>query len=149
VELQSQLNDDEVIDNTSNGGQNYRLYFDQYTGSKYHLTDGIPAGQLYSFYSGCSVILRSGGDDAGVDWLVKGHETTASFDSDLANDATPVATGNVYGLAAEILPGGSKLVVAGTAFSLTSKLPLRTMHIPTCSSLPYPRLAALCRLLLS
>src|SRR5450830_1722005 len=46
------LNYDEVIDDTSNGGQNYRLYFDDYTGSKYHLTDGIPVGRTYSFYSG-------------------------------------------------------------------------------------------------
>src|SRR5450830_349653 len=110
------LNDDEVIDDTSNGGQNYRLYFDDYTGSKYHLTDGIPVGRTYSFYSGCSVILKSGGSEANVDWLVKGHPTTASLDSDLAGDATPVAMGNVYGLAAEILPGGGKVVVGGTAF---------------------------------
>ncbi|HZL82519.1 MAG TPA: CehA/McbA family metallohydrolase, partial [Candidatus Deferrimicrobium sp.] len=87
------LNDDEVIDNTSNGGQNYRLYFDDYTGTTYHLTDNIPVGETYSFYSGCSVILKSGGSDAQVDWLVKGHTTTASLDSDLANDATPVAQG--------------------------------------------------------
>src|SRR5450759_1593790 len=110
------LNDDEVIDDTSNGGQNYRLYFDDYTGSKYHLTDGIPVGRTYSFYSGCSVILKAGGSDANVDWLVKGHPTTASLYSDLAVDATPVAMGNVYGLAAEILPGGGKVVVGGTAF---------------------------------
>src|SRR5450830_1682689 len=110
------LNDDEVIDNTSNGGQNYRLYFDDYTGSKYHLTDGIPVGRTYSFYSGCSIILKSGGNNAQVDWLVKGHATTASLDSDLANDAVPVAQGNVYALAAEVLPGGGKVVVGGTAF---------------------------------
>jgi hypothetical protein len=110
------LNDDEVIDDTSNGGQNYRLYFDDYTGSKYHLTDKVPVGETYSFYSGCSVILKAGGSDANVDWLVKGHPTTASLDSDLAGDATPVAMGSVYGLAAEVLPGGGRVVVGGTAF---------------------------------
>src|SRR5450830_633499 len=110
------LNDDEVIDNTSNGGQNYRLYFDDYTGTMYHLTDNIPVGETFSFYSGCSVILKSGGSNTQVDWLVKGHATTASLDSDLANDATPVAQGNVYALAAEVLPGGGKVVVGGTAF---------------------------------
>jgi uncharacterized repeat protein (TIGR02543 family) len=110
------LNDDEVVDNTSNGGQAYRLYFDDYTGSKYHLTDNVLVGETYSFYSGCSVILRAGGSDANVDWLVKGHTTTASLDSDLAGDATPVTQGNVYGLAAEVLPGGGKVVVGGTAF---------------------------------
>src|SRR5450830_205902 len=110
------LNDDEVIDNTSNGGQNYRLYFDDYTGTMYHLTDNIPVGETFSFYSGCSVILKAGGSDANVDWLVKGHPTTATLDSDGASDATPVAMGDVYALAAEVLPGGGKVVVGGTAF---------------------------------
>src|SRR5450830_639707 len=110
------LNDDEVIDNTSNGGQNYRLYFDDYTGTMYHLTDNIPVGETFSFYSGCSVILKSGGSNTQVDWRVKGHATTASLDSDLANDAVPVAMGDVYALAAEVLPGGGKVVVGGTAF---------------------------------
>ena len=71
-------------------------------------------GETYSFYSGCSVILKTGGSDANVDWLVKGHPTTASLDSDLAGDATLVVQGNVYGLAAEVLPGGGKVIVAGT-----------------------------------
>lgn len=52
------FNDDEVIDNTTNGGQNYRLYFNKYTSSKYDLTAGVPADGKYSFYSGCSIIPR-------------------------------------------------------------------------------------------
>ena len=110
------LNDDEVIDDTSNGGQNYRLYFDDYTGSRYHLTSNVAAGETYSFYSGCSIVLKSGGNDADVDWLVRGHATTATLDSDLAHDAVSVAQGNVYALAAELLPGGGRVVVGGTAF---------------------------------
>lgn len=110
------FNDDEVIDKTSNGGQEFRLYFDEYTSSKYNLTKDVPAGYTYSAYSGCSVILKAGGNAANVDWIVKGHETTEILDSDLQNDATPVTKGNVYTLAAEVLPNGSKVVVAGTTF---------------------------------
>jgi len=110
------FNDDEVIDNTSNGGQNFRLYFDDYTSSKYGLTNNILKGLTYSAYSGCSVMLKDGGSDEKVDWLVKGHDTTETMDSDLQNDATPVSKGNVNSLAAEILPGGGKVIVAGTTF---------------------------------
>lgn len=111
-----QFNDDEVIDNTSNGGQNYRLYFDDYTSAKYHLTDNIPSNETYSAYSGCSVIPKEGGNANAVDWLVKGHDTTETMDSDLQNDATAVTKGNVNALAAEILPNGSRVIVAGTTF---------------------------------
>ncbi|MEG0772154.1 CehA/McbA family metallohydrolase [Clostridium sp.] len=110
------FNDDEVIDKTSNGGQEFRLYFDDYTSSKYNLTSNVPSGETYSFYSGCSVVLKSGGDEATIDWLVKGHDTTEILDSDLANDATPVVKGNVNVLAAEVLPSGSKVIVAGSTF---------------------------------
>lgn len=110
------FNDDEVIDNTYNGGQNYRLYFDDYTSSKYNLTGNIPEGLLYSAYSGCSVLLKDGGDETYVDWLVKGHDTTESFDSDSQNDAVAVLKGDVKSIAAEVLPEGGKIVVAGTTF---------------------------------
>lgn len=110
------LNDDEVIDNVYKGSNNYTLFFDEYTGQKYNLTDNIPAGQTYRFYSGSSVVPAAGGDAGKVDWLVKGHDTTESLDSDNKSDAVPVAKGNVYVLAAEVLPGGGKLVVGGTSF---------------------------------
>lgn len=110
------FNDDEVVDDNSNGGQNYRLYFDKYTGSKYKLTTDIPDGETYSFYSGCSVVLKDGSSDANIDWLVKGHDTTYSIDSDLANDCTPIDKGKVNALAAEILPNGAKVIVAGSTF---------------------------------
>lgn len=110
------FNDDEVIDNVSNGGQNYRLYFDKYTSTKYNLTNNIVPGYTYSAYSGCSVILKSQGSDERVDWLVKGHDTTEILDSDLQGDATPVEKGQVYSLATEVLSNGSKVIVAGTTF---------------------------------
>lgn len=110
------FNDDEVIDNTSNGGQNYRLYFDDYVGSKYGLTDNIVSGEQYSAYSGCSVILKENGDASNVDWLVKGHDTTEILDSDSQGDNVSVEKGNVYSLATEVLPSGGKIIVAGTTF---------------------------------
>jgi LPXTG-motif cell wall-anchored protein len=110
------FNDDEVIDKASNGGQEFRLYFEDYTSSKYGLTNNILSGLTYSAYSGCSVLLKEGGNDAKVDWLVKGHATTEILDSDLQKDAIPVAKGAVNSLAAEILPGGGKVIVAGSTF---------------------------------
>ncbi len=110
------VNDDEVVDYTSNGGQEYRLYFDRYVSTKYNLTDNIPEGTTYSFYSGCSVIIRDGGSDEVVDWLVKGHETTGTIDSDNHGDNVPVEQGNVYAIGAELLPTGAKIIVAGTVF---------------------------------
>lgn len=110
------FNDDEVIDKTTNGGQEFRLYFDHYTSNKYGLTNNIPKDLTYSAYSGCSVILKDGGSEENVDWLVKGHETTEILDSDLQNDAASVEKGNVNSLAAEVLPGGGKLIAAGTTF---------------------------------
>ncbi|HWQ30404.1 MAG TPA: CehA/McbA family metallohydrolase [Negativicutes bacterium] len=110
------VNDDEVVDNVSNGGQPYRLYFDRYTSSKYGLTEGILEGTTYSFYSGASVIQSAGGDGATIDWLVKGHETTETMDSDYQGDNVPVAKGDVNAIGAELLDSGAKLIVAGTIF---------------------------------
>ncbi|MGE5631515.1 MAG: CehA/McbA family metallohydrolase [Caulobacteraceae bacterium] len=110
------FNDDEVIDNTSNGGQNFRLYFDDYTSSKYNLANGIPEGETYSAYSGCSVLLKQDGNEERVDWLVKGHGTTETLDSDLQGDNIPVEKGDVRTLAAEVLNSGARLVAAGTTF---------------------------------
>lgn len=110
------FNDDEVIDKATNGGQEFRLYFNRYTSSKYGITNNIPRDLTYSAYSGCSVILKDGGSDEWVDWLVKGHDTTEILDSDLQNDAIPVSKGDVNSIAAETLPGGGKVVAAGTTF---------------------------------
>ncbi len=111
------FNDDEVVDNTSNGGQPYRLYFDQYISSKYDLTNNVPEGYTYSYYSGNSVILKENADDTAVDFLIKGHSTTETIDADSSQfDRIPVAQGDVKVLAAEILPGGGKVIVAGSTF---------------------------------
>lgn len=110
------FNDDEVVDNTTNGGQAYRLAFNKFTSSKYNLTDGIPEGETYSFYSGCSVLLKPQGDTSMVDYLVMGHDTTEALDSDNAGDNTAVTKGDICALAAEKLSSGAKIIVAGSTF---------------------------------
>lgn len=110
------VNDDEVVDNTLNGGQPYRLYFNRYISTKYNLTNDIPEGTTYSFYSGSSVILREGGSAEAVDWLVKGHTTTETLDSDYQGDNVAVAKGNVNVIGAELLSSGAKIIVAGSIF---------------------------------
>jgi len=116
IETNLRVNDDEVVDEVNNGGQTYRLYFDRYVSTKYNLTDNIPEGTTYSFYSGCSVILSDEGNDEAVDWLVKGHETTKTIDADNQGDNIPIEQGNVNVIGAEILPSGAKVIVAGTIF---------------------------------
>jgi hypothetical protein len=111
------FNDDEVVDKTNNAGQTFRLFFDDYNyTSKYELTKDVPKEQLYSFYSGCSVIPEKGADETNIDYLLKGHDTTETLDSDLKNDAITVDKGNVNAIAAEMLPSGAKIVVAGSTF---------------------------------
>ncbi|MBW6411554.1 CehA/McbA family metallohydrolase [Clostridium sp. YB-6] len=111
------VNDDEVIDATNNGGQEYRLYLTKYDSPKYDLVKGIEDGKdQYSFYNGASVILKDGSEGENVDFLVKGHDTTTTKDADGQNDNTPVKMGEVNTVGAEMLPGGGKVVVAGSTF---------------------------------
>lgn len=76
-----QINDDELIDQDENGGQPYRLYFDDFN---YDSTDpavrsileGVAeSGLTYSSYSGCSVSVGKG------EAIVYGHDTTYSINS--------------------------------------------------------------------
>ena len=75
------VNDDELIDQDENGGQPYRLYFDDFNDSS---TDpavqaalaGLEgSGKVYSSYSGCSVSVGEG------EAIVFGHDTTYSINS--------------------------------------------------------------------
>lgn len=109
------FNDDEAVDNTENGGQTFRLSFDDFLNSKYGLTDSIPETTTYSFFSGCSVIPKANADLSNVEVLVKGHSTTETMDSDNQGDSTPVAKGSVIALADEII-GKGKVIVAGSTF---------------------------------
>lgn len=111
------FNSDQVIDNIKNGGQPYRLYFDTYTSTKYNLTSEFSTIDEYSFYSGCSVLLKDGGNSDNVDFLVKGHTSTKNDNAGkVTTGYIPLAEGNVYVLAAEILPSGGKVVASGNTF---------------------------------
>ena len=75
------VNDDELIDQDDNGGQPYRLYFDDFnTGStdpvvQEVLKGVVDSGLRYSSYSGCSVAVGNG------EAIVCGHDTTYSINS--------------------------------------------------------------------
>jgi len=75
------VNDDELIDQNENGGQPYRLYFDDFnTGStdpvvQQVLSGVADSGLPYSSYSGCSVAVGNG------EAIVYGHEGTYSINS--------------------------------------------------------------------
>lgn len=125
------VNDDELIDQDENGGQQYRLYFDDFN---YDSTDtavqsalsGLEgSGKVYSSYSGCSVNVGSGTP------IVFGHDTTYSINSKnpsqghdkpvhsaedaySENDAV-VKKGDVVALATEAV-GQGRVYVGGTVW---------------------------------
>ena len=91
------FNSDQVVDYENNGGQQYRLYFENYVSEKYNLTPGLGEGDEYSFYSGCSVLLKDGGSDENVDFLVKGHSTTKNENAGKTPTGfIPIVEGNVH-----------------------------------------------------
>ena len=113
----SRFNNDEVIDNTNKSGtQNFRLAFDDYNMDSPYLKGVLP-GQTYSFYSGCSISLDSTALASGkTTWLVKGHDTTESIDSNKNVTGTALPQGSVYALAEEQLLGGGKMFIGGTVY---------------------------------
>lgn len=75
------VNDDELIDQDDNGGQPYRLYFDDFNyespdpAVQQALAGVKESGLKYSSYSGCSVSVGEG------EAIVYGHDTTYSINS--------------------------------------------------------------------
>ncbi|MGN1112837.1 MAG: dockerin type I domain-containing protein, partial [Acutalibacteraceae bacterium] len=125
------INDDELIDQNENGGQPYRLYFDDYN---YETSDpavqqvlnGVKeSGLKYSSYSGCSV--NKGNGEA----VVFGHDTTysinskepaqghskpvASYKDTYSEDIAVAKMGEVISLATEVV-GNGRVYVSGTVF---------------------------------
>ena len=125
------VNDDELIDQDENGGQAYRLYFDDFN---YDSTDAAVQAALaglggsdkvYSSYSGCSVSVGSG------EAIVYGHDTTYSINSkdpaqghnkpvlsaSAAYDANTavVPKGDVVSLATEAV-GSGRVYLGGTVW---------------------------------
>ena len=125
------VNDDELIDQDENGGQQYRLYFDDFN---YESTDAAVqaalsgldgSGKVYSSYSGCSINVGNGTP------IVFGHDTTYSINSKNPsqghnkpvhsagdayneNDAV-VQKGDVVSLATEAV-GQGRVYVGGTVW---------------------------------
>lgn len=111
------LNDDEVLDQTVDGEQKYRLYLSRFSSENYNLTEGMENDKdKFSFYSGCSVILADGSNGGKVDFLVKGYDTTETLDSDNAGDNVAVEKGKVNVTGAEMLDSGAKVVASGNTF---------------------------------
>ena len=125
------VNDDELIDQDDNGGQPYRLYFDDFnTGStdpvvQEVLKGVVDSGLRYSSYSGCSVAVGKG------EAIVYGHNTTYSINSknpaqghnkpvlsysDLYDsESAVVQMGDVVAMATEPV-GEGRVFLSGTVF---------------------------------
>ena len=113
----SRINNDEVVDDDNKvNSQNFRLAFTNFNMENEFLA-GVVDGQKYSFYSGCSVSLDEKAVEEGKDtWLVKGHDTTYSIDSNKNTPGTSVAKGDVVALGMEKLNGGGNMFIGGTIF---------------------------------
>ena len=133
------ITDDATHDNSLNGGQTQRLYFNAYNFDSF-LLDGVELDpenpndrlytEVYSQYGGASihVVDESGAMTseipATVTPIVFGHDTTYSKDTD--NDGIGGSTVPEYAyaegddrlmvLASEELPGQGLIIVAGAAF---------------------------------
>lgn len=114
------LNSDQMVDDVSNGGQPYRLYFDQFNyNSKY--VDGVSSAsqkQDYSAYSGSSVLIDKESEAAGKsEALVYGHSTTYNMNTKTFDENfVEVEKGNIVALGHETLENGSNVFLAGTVF---------------------------------
>ncbi len=125
--------DDATYDNTLNGGQEYRLYFNTYGDNA--LSQGVevdpehPNDRLYtevfSQYGGASIYVNGSSTiPATVSPVVFGHATTYSNDRDgdgLGGDsvpkyACPAGDNRLMVMAYEQLPGKGMIVVSGAAF---------------------------------
>ncbi|WP_300382528.1 5'-nucleotidase C-terminal domain-containing protein, partial [Clostridium sp.] len=107
------FNDDQSTDDVTNGGQAFRLYFNNYNMESPWLK-GIDETKTYSFYSGSTLIMPE--DLTNIDILVRGHSTTYGSDADKQNDNIPVGKGEVVGLSVETLDSGAKVIMSGATF---------------------------------
>ena len=125
------VNDDELIDQDENGGQPYRLYFDDFNTEStdpavQQVLEGVvESGLAYSSYSGCSISVGEG------EAIVYGHDTTYSINSKAPTqghdkpvlsysapyneDTAVVKKGDVVAMATEQV-GAGRVFVSGTVF---------------------------------
>ena len=125
------VNDDELIDQDENGGQPYRLYFNDFNTQStdpavQQVLEGVvESGLAYSSYSGCSISVGEG------EAIVYGHDTTYSINSKAPTqghdkpvlsystqydeDTAVVKKGDVVAMATEQV-GEGRVFVSGTVF---------------------------------
>ncbi len=113
-----EVNDDELIDQDENGGQAYRLYFDDFN---YDSTDAAVqaalaglegSGKVYSSYSGCSVSVGKG------EAIVFGHDTTYSINSKdpaQGHDKPVLSASAAYDANTAVVPKGEVVSLATEA----------------------------------
>lgn len=113
------INDDEAYDEVHNGGQEYRLYPENFNMDSpwcrgIITPDSVAEGenhQTYSQYSGCTVNPGNGV------WLVQGFDTTYSIDSDKDGlGGFAAGTQPAYFLACEDTAYGGTIFTAGGVF---------------------------------
>lgn len=120
------VNSDEVIDDTHNGGQAYRLYPTNYKADSKYLY-GVKEGQTYSQYSGCSLTVGEGETDTcyEAETLVWGFDTTYSKDckdetgKKIGDDGAGIVNdnlGDITFLAHQETKSGGDIIVAGGVF---------------------------------
>ena len=133
------ITDDATHDNTLNGGQSQRLYFNAYNFDSF-LVEGVEVDpenpndrlytEVYSQYGGATIhVVDAEGKmtstvPATVTPIVFGHETTFSKDSDndgIGGDSVPKYAyaendDRLMVLASEELPGQGLIIVSGAAF---------------------------------
>ena len=136
------MNSDEAYDEEKNGGQPYRLYYENMNLDSEYL-DGFVNGQTYSAYSGCTVDITNATQETGVvypaQWLVKGFDSTYSIDCKTDEGANSdssvyVEKGNVVALASQKTKFGGEIVVAGSVFMSDFEV---DAEIDNNDSLPY------------
>ena len=116
IGVTTRINNDEVVDDDNNAGQSYRLRFKN-VNMESEFLNGVVTEQEYSFYSGCSVQLNDDAVKEGkATWLVKGFDSTYSFDSNKNTTGVAIPKGEVVALATEKLSGGGNIFVGGTVF---------------------------------
>jgi len=113
------FNDDLVVDAVTKESETWRLAFKNFNKDPHGLTKGLISGDHYSFYSGCSVSIKEGGDASKVSFPVAIHETTGTVTMNYSDKAVAPAegtTGNTEVMGVEVLASGAKLIVSGSTF---------------------------------
>lgn len=114
----TRVNSDELVDDNENGGQNYRLYFDDYNMSSKYL-DGFIEGMEYSAYSSCGILLDKTAVEAGTaEAIVYGHDTTYNINTkEHGGNFVEQEKGNIVALSTESIgEHGGRIWVGGTIF---------------------------------